>query len=512
MRLWDAKRRTALKKKRRTGWIWILILLLGAGAFYKFYYLPKMQAGLAPEKQYSEYALTRSDVSVTVTGSGLLEPLDTEEETVIAGLKIADAVAKEGDRIEEGDILYTLDPDTLDKRILAVSQDLAGYRRSLARYSSSDAVYAPGAARVKVVYAKAGDRCEDVILREGCLAVLSADELMAVEIVSGQKPAQGETLRFSFTQDGRAYTEQGTVEKLTASGFIAVFPDTAALPGVQVSVALRDGTTLGTGEAYIHMPLYVYNTEGVIKSVEAKPNISVTTGSKLFLLAEETPSDSYLQAVRDREESAEELEKLLHYKEDPVIRAKNAGTLAKLALSVNSVTAKDVSIATVHTGGAVKMTVDIDETDIPGLRVGQKAAVTLDAYPGVSFPASVTRLPVIGVQSGSITVYKAELTLESDERLMEGMHGSAVITLESHENVLTVPVVVLEEDAEGAYALVAPAGEKKYVKTGISDGTVTEITEGLSEGDVLLYIPRGGTDMVTKMMERSQQTMAYYGG
>ena len=112
------------KKKRRTGWIWFLVILLGAGAFYYFYWMPKMRAAADPAAQYSEYTVTRGDVSVTVTGNGLLEAADEMNETVIGGLKISSVEVKEGDRIEEGTVLYKLDPVTIEDRILAVSQDL----------------------------------------------------------------------------------------------------------------------------------------------------------------------------------------------------------------------------------------------------------------------------------------------------------------------------------------------------------------------------------------------------
>lgn len=501
------------KKKRNTGWIWILVLLLGAGAFYYYYWMPKQQAALTGQKNYSEYTVAKSSVSVTVTGSGLLEAGDEVDETVTGELKITGTCVKEGDRVAEGDILYTLDPDTVEKRILAVSQQVADSRRTLSRYSDSDAIYAPGAGRLKILYAQKGDLCREVLLREGCLAVLSADELMGVRIVTDKTVTPGEELRVTYTYEGRPYNDKGSVESLTEDGFIAVFPDGNALPGEPVTVNYN-GAELGKGEAYIHMPLYVINTEGAIKNVDARLNASLNIGSKIFTLAEGAPSDAYRQTVRDREEASDELLELLRYREDPVIRAGHAGTVALLPLSENDTTVKDVSVVTLHTGGAVKMTVDIDETDIPGIRLGQPAEVTLDAYPDTPFAASVTRLPLIGVQSGTITVYKAELTLEPDDRLLEGMHGSAVITLESHENVVTVPVAVLEEDESGTYALVpgAEVPQKRYVKTGISNGTLTEITEGLSEGDVLLYIPRGGTDMVTKMMVRSERMMANYGG
>ena len=501
------------KKKRRTGWIWFLLLVLGAGAFYKFYWLPKQAEAASGVSEYSEYTVTRGTVSVTVTGSGLLDAKQVQTETVIGGLKILTAEPEPGDVLREGDVLYTLDPDTVEERILAVTADLAEYKRTLSRYSDYDTVNAPGVGRVKIIYAKKGDLCADVLVANGCLAVLSADELMALDIDTAAAVLPGDEVQIVFATDNRTITERGSVEKLTDTGCTVILPDTNALPDVQATVK-KGGEEIGTGVFYIHMPMYVYNTTGAIKSVDAKLNASVNTGSKLFTLAEDVAADSYRQTIREREEAAEELLELLRYRLDPVIRVKNAGVLAELPLRENEVTVKDASAAVMHTGGAVKMTVDIDETDIPGLKLGQPAEVTLDAYPNDPFLAEVTRMPAIGVQSGTITVYKVELTLRNDDRLLEGMHGSAVITLQTHPDVIMIPVTVLEEDAAGAYVLVSAAQgeEKRYVTTGISDGTWTEITEGLAEGDVILYIPRGGTDMVSKIVARNRRMMSGIGG
>ena len=146
---------------------------------------------------------------------------------------------------------------------------------------------------------------------------------------------------------------------------------------------------------------------------------------------------------------------------------------------------------TIHTGGAVKMSIDVDELDIDDVALGQSVSVTLDAYPGETFAASVTHISHIGESDASITTYPVEVTLQYDERLLEGMNGSAVILTATSENALLLPISMIKEDAQGEYVFVASADGKSYTRlditTGLSDGTNAEVKSGLSEGSVVWY-------------------------
>ena len=102
----------------------------------------------------------------------------------------------------------------------------------------------------------------------------------------------------------------------------------------------------------------------------------------------------------------------------------------------------------------------------------------------------MTRISHIGEASGSITTYETQLNLTYDERLMDGMNGSAVILSDSVQNVLVIPLNAIYEDENGAYVNRLDASgtqNKVYITTGLSDGYYAEVTSGLSEGDQIAY-------------------------
>ena len=102
----------------------------------------------------------------------------------------------------------------------------------------------------------------------------------------------------------------------------------------------------------------------------------------------------------------------------------------------------------------------------------------------------MTRISKLGKASGSITNYTVEVSLSPDERLLEGMNGSAVIMTDKADDVLLIPILAINESAEGSFVLVKDSDNTQkqvMITTGISDGTNAEVTSGLSQGDVVLY-------------------------
>ena len=139
------------------------------------------------------------------------------------------------------------------------------------------------------------------------------------------------------------------------------------------------------------------------------------------------------------------------------------------------------------------VTITVDELDILSVQMGQEVGVTVDALPGQSFKGDITSIDTTATNEGGNTKYAVEITLDRTEKMLGGMNASAKITLQTKENILTIPTDALSEEETGTVVytgydaasetLLSPAG----VETGLSDGLRTEILSGLSEGDTIWY-------------------------
>ncbi len=139
------------------------------------------------------------------------------------------------------------------------------------------------------------------------------------------------------------------------------------------------------------------------------------------------------------------------------------------------------------------ITITVDELDILSLKVGLSATVTLDAFAGQSFEGEVSAINKSGTNSGGNSKYTAEITIEKKDGMLAGMNASAVIIINTVENVLCIPEAALIEDGNTVYVYTEydeetdTLGGLTEVTCGVSDGENVEITSGLSEGDTYCY-------------------------
>ena len=141
------------------------------------------------------------------------------------------------------------------------------------------------------------------------------------------------------------------------------------------------------------------------------------------------------------------------------------------------------------------MTVDItvDELDILSIKKGQSVQITLDALAGQSFDGEITDIGVSGSNSGGNTKYTAEVTIDRAANMIAGMNATALITLETDENLVTVPCEALVNEGTRTYVYTSydsktnTLGSPVDVETGASDGVRTEIKSGLAIGDTVWY-------------------------
>ena len=94
----------------------------------------------------------------------------------------------------------------------------------------------------------------------------------------------------------------------------------------------------------------------------------------------------------------------------------------------------------------IEAEVEVDETDIPNVQLGQTAKVTVDAMPGKTFTAKVTEIgnspiQVTGQAASQATNFKVVLTLEGEiPDVRPGFTCTAEITTATRDNVLAVPI------------------------------------------------------------------------
>ena len=139
---------------------------------------------------------------------------------------------------------------------------------------------------------------------------------------------------------------------------------------------------------------------------------------------------------------------------------------------------------------------NVDETDIGRVKMGQKALVSLDAYPDVKVDAKVDHIAFESTIVNNVTTYSVDIVPNSVPKVFRsGMSTNINVIVEDRKNVLLIPSEAVSEKDGKKFVLLSTENSESedgqdYIKTnittGLTSGEFVEILNGLNEKDCIL--------------------------
>jgi HlyD family secretion protein len=132
----------------------------------------------------------------------------------------------------------------------------------------------------------------------------------------------------------------------------------------------------------------------------------------------------------------------------------------------------------------------VDETEVGKIKEGMNIDLTIGAIAAEKFTAVLRYIAPKGlVENGAIQFdIKADVKLLEDQFIRSGYSANANIVLDKRDSVLAIPEGLLKFEKDSAFVEVESLPqkfEKRFVKTGLSDGINIEIISGISKEDGL---------------------------
>ena len=152
----------------------------------------------------------------------------------------------------------------------------------------------------------------------------------------------------------------------------------------------------------------------------------------------------------------------------------------------------------------MRVIADIDEADIGGVKEGQRVSFTVDAFPDDKFEGEVTQVRQQATTESNVVTYEVVISAPNyDLKLKPGLTANVTIFTLEKNGVLAVPSKALRfmpneallqkdqkiEDTEAPLKVWTMEGntfKAHAVQTGTTNGILTEITSGISEGTEVL--------------------------
>ena len=175
------------------------------------------------------------------------------------------------------------------------------------------------------------------------------------------------------------------------------------------------------------------------------------------------------------------------------IRAPISGVVTQRLIEVGNNVGVNQKVFTMVDYDTLYARIFVPEKDIPKVRVGQKAKVTVEAYPGRVFWGRVKMInPIVDPESGTIKVTVA--LLKRGTPLLPGMFATVRIITETHPNALVIPkrALLLESESDRVFVVEDSVARQRDIKLGFSDGDRVEVLDGLREGEWVVVVGQEG--------------------
>lgn len=172
----------------------------------------------------------------------------------------------------------------------------------------------------------------------------------------------------------------------------------------------------------------------------------------------------------------------------------------------------------------MRVIANVDEADIGGVREGQRVSFTVDAYPGEAFNGEVTQVRQEGTVESNVVTYEVVISAPNNElKLKPSLTANVTIFTLEKQDVLYIPTKAMrftpspETIAPEDQIIDRNSPKKVWVKeghnlkaiaieTGISNGTLTEVTKGIAEGTEIIVDASLLNDAFPMNQERSPFT------
>jgi len=138
----------------------------------------------------------------------------------------------------------------------------------------------------------------------------------------------------------------------------------------------------------------------------------------------------------------------------------------------------------------LEVVLQVSELDVSKIIPGAEIKITLDAFIGEEFNGILKTINSRDTEIDGVPVYEAFVELPSDIRIKTGMSANGTITLAKREDVLAIPLYLIEKIGESNFVEVVLANgntEKREIVLGlVGTDNMVEILSGLQEGEKII--------------------------
>lgn len=348
---------------------------------------------------------------------------------------------------------------------------------------------------------------------------------LAAMVLLGAAVMTGCSKKAGFTYSEAEAAKQDIVNSVTATGTIE--PVTSVDVGTQVSGVISKlyvdyNSVVKAGEVIAELDRTnlmseLSSAQASLKSAQSELDYQKTNYERYKALYDkglisandfEQARLSYVQAQQKTQQQKESVKKAQTNLGYATITSPIDGVVLSKEVEEGQTVASSFSTPTLFKIARdltdMRVIADVDEADIGDVKEGQRVTFTVDAFPDDTFEGQVTQVRQEATTESNVVTYEVVISAPNDDlKLKPGLTANVVILTMEAKDVLAVPSKALRFTPREAMLnsdetiTDTDAKEKVWVKegsnlkavaveTGMTNGTLTQITKGLKPGTHVL--------------------------
>ena len=497
----------------RKNWKWMVPVVCVAVLGGWFILRPDRAQDANVDVSYVQTTPEKRDLSNSLSGTGTLNPANTYNVKSLVAGKVLTSTIEEGDIVEEGTVLYTVDASDATTKAEQASITLQQAQRSYDKTVDRQYVRAEVAGVVATLKVAKGDEVtsgqEVAVIRDSSKMVLH------LEFPAADAAAFSVGQSAEVTLDGTFETLTGTVTAVTGTDALS----TGNLLTRTVTVTVRNAGGLTTAQAAtatingvscIAAKCFEYQAErtlttlaaGTVTAINVQEGGAVNKDDIVLQISGEDLTEAIQSAAETLRSAELNMDNLQEAMNNYTVTSPISGTIIEKNAKAGDALTAGADLCTIYDLSYLVMVINVDELQVSDVSVGQSVQVTADAVPDKTYTGTVTRVSMKGSSNGGTTTYPVTVRIDETEGLRPGMNANAEIVIAEAGNALAVPnaaivrggyVLVTKDSPSAANAdpdMTAPEGYVYVpVKIGVSDDDYTQIISGVTGNDTVAYDP-----------------------
>ena len=497
----------------RKNWKWMVPVVCVAVLGGWFILRPDKAQDTNVDVSYVQTTPEKRDLSNSLSGTGTLNPANTYNVKSLVAGKVLTSTIEEGDIVEEGTVLYTVDASDATTKAEQASITLQQAQRSYDKTVDRQYVRAEVAGVVATLKVAKGDEVtsgqEVAVIRDSSKMVLH------LEFPAADAAAFSVGQSAEVTLDGTFETLTGTVTAVTGTDTLS----TGNLLTRTVTITVRNAGGLTTAQAAtatingvscIAAKCFEYQAErtlttlaaGTVTAINVQEGGAVNKDDIVLQISGEDLTEAIQSAAETLRSAELNMDNLQEAMNNYTVTSPISGTIIEKNAKAGDALTAGADLCTIYDLSYLVMVINVDELQVSDVSVGQSVQVTADAVPDKTYTGTVTRVSMKGSSNGGTTTYPVTVRIDETEGLRPGMNANAEIVIAEAKNALAVPnaaivrggyVLVTKDSPSAANAdpdMTAPEGYVYVpVKIGVSDDDYTQIISGVTGNDTVAYDP-----------------------